>query len=175
MFSSGRYDFVKNFAVVVVVLLMFLLASCEKKPVEKTTRVPLSREEVLSLAGIEEEEIVFSKVEILLPGKPLLKVLAYNRDGREIFSQGFSQMELKGGYFTVALLKSPVINALRILYGVTDKNGTFEGYVQDLPYHEYQKVETTKAEYSSIASKGEFKLLSFTFGQDEQSVHLEVK
>ncbi len=158
-----------------VLLLILAMTSCDKKTPENTGSVSLSKGEILSLLGIEEEEIVFSKVELDLPGKPLLTIAAYDKESRELFSRDFSPREIKGGYITVAVLKSPIINALRFLYAITDRNGVQEAYVQDLPYYQYQQVEIEKAQFSKITSKGEFKILTASFGQNQQNIYLKVK
>ena len=158
-----------------VLLMILAITSCDKKAPENTENVSLSKGEILSLLGIEEKEIVFSKVELDLSGKPLLTIAAYDKESRELFSRDFSQREIKGGYITVAVLKSPVINALRFLYAITDRNGVQEAYVQDLPYYQYQQVEIEKAQFSKITSKGEFKILTASFGQNQQNIYLKVK
>lgn len=156
-------------------LTMLLVSSCGEKTVQPEEQISLSREEILALSGIEESEIDFRKVKLDVSGKPQLTIAVYDGEGREIFSKDFPQSEVKGGYVTVAVIKSEVLDALRFLYGVTDSKGSFFPIVQDLPYFQYQNVVVNNADVPRISSKGEFRLSSVTFGQERQEVFLRVK
>lgn len=158
-----------------IAAVFIILSACGEKQLEKTEIPGLSREEVLSLAGIRETDIIFSKVELNISGRPLITVIAYDAKGREVFSKDFEQLEVKGGWVTVAILKSPIIDALRFLYSLTFANGSTESYVLDFPYHPYQQVQVTTTRTAPIASKGEFKILTGSFGQNEQNVYIRIK
>ncbi len=160
---------------ILTLLMMLLVSSCGEKTAQPEERISLSREEILALSGIEESKIDFIKVKLDVSGKPQLTVAVYDGEGREIFSKDFPQSEVKGGYVTVAVIKSEVLDALRFLYGVTDSKGGFSAIVQDLPYFQYQNVVVNNADILRISSKGEFRLSSVTFGKERQEIFLRVK
>ncbi|MBN2219809.1 MAG: hypothetical protein JW697_05995 [Kosmotogaceae bacterium] len=173
-----KFDNQKNLIVVLaalVLLTILTVSSCGEKPNPVEEKVTLSREEILALSGLEESEISFTKIKLDVSGKPVLNVSAYDGEGREIFSKDFPQSEVKGGYVTVAVIKSEIIDALRLLYAVTDSKGNVFSFVQDFPYFQYQEVKVDNGDYSHISSKGEFKLTSVAFGQEKQDIFLNVK
>jgi hypothetical protein len=173
-----KFDSRKSLIVVFVnlaLLTILAVSSCGEKPNPAEEKLTLSREEILALCGLEESEISFTKIKLDVSGKPLLTVAAYDGEGRQIFSKDFPQSEVKGGYVTVAVIKSEIIDALRFLYAVTDSKGSVFSFVQDLPYFQYQEVKVENGDYSHISSKGEFRLTSVTFGQDKQDIFFNVK
>ncbi|HDP77336.1 MAG TPA: hypothetical protein ENN47_03965 [Mesotoga infera] len=174
MKQTIRKSFVVSFLVLTSLAMLFV-SSCGEKTVQPEEQISLSREEILALSGIEESEIDFSKVKLDVSGKPQLSIAVYDGEGREIFSKDFPPSEVKGGYVTIAVIKSEVLDALRFLYGVTDSKGSLSSIVQDLPYFQYQNVVVSNADVPRISSKGEFRLSSVTFGQERQEIFLRVK